>query len=246
MFVKEIHATGQCTIREVTTGSQGCSHTPSTYPVAGSKAVCIALLLLLAQSSCLGSAQLLHRRRPKPIQPTSNSFTFMKKDRTCVAGPITKIDPSSVTVQPSQAPPLPIERVDLLQASQNDSVLFSARSSWRDVEAVHLLPHESFLLNLRSGKSLTARPLRVTDDGMIFKRDVWLKQRLPKDQIQMVAYLRVKPDSKVFDYFTQEAPALLFFYPEYYDRLSGLEGRIPVRLYDAVMPQNDSTLTCSR
>jgi hypothetical protein len=246
MFVKEIHATGQCTIREVTTGSQGCSHTPSTYPVAGSKAVCIALLLLLAQSSCLGSAQLLHRRRPKPAQPTSTSFTFMKKDRTCVAGPISRIDSGSVTIEPSQAPALTLERADLLQVTQNDSVLFSARSSWPDVEAVHLLAHESFLLSLRSGKTIIARPLRVTDDGMIFKRDIWLKQRLPKDQIQTVAYLRVKPNSKVFDYFTQEAPALLFFYPEYYDRLSGLEGRIPVRLYDAVMAQNDSTLTCSR
>jgi hypothetical protein len=246
MFVKEIHATGQCTIREVTTGSQGCSHSPSTYPVAGPKAVCIALILLVAQSSSLGSAQLLHHRRPKPVQPTSTSFTFMKKDRSCVGGPITKIDPSSVTIAPSQAPALTLERVDLLQVTQNDSVLFSARSSWRDVEAVHLLAHESFLLGLRSGKTITGRPLRVTDDAMIFKRDIWLKQRLPKDQIQTVAYLRVKPNSKVFDYFTQEAPALLFFYPEYYDRLSGLEGRIPVRLYDAVMAQNDSTLTCSR
>ena len=245
MFVKEIHATGQCTIREVTTGSQGCSPSPSTYPVAGRKAACIAALVLFAQWSCLAGAQLFHHR-PKPVQPTSNSFTFMKKDRTCVTGLIAKIDPGSVTIQPSQAPPLTLERVDLLQVTQNDSALFSGRSSWRDVEAVHLLPRESFLLSLRSGKTITARPLRVTDDGMIFKRDVWFTQLLPKNQIQVVAYLRVKPNSKVFDYFTQEAPALLFFYPEYYDRLSGLEGRIPVRLYDAVMPQNDSTLTCNR
>ena len=229
----------------MTTGSQGCSPSPSTYPVAGRKAACIAALVLLAQSSGLAAAQLFHHR-PKPVQPTSNSLTFTKKDRTCVTGPITKIDPGSVTIQPSQAPPLTLERVDLLQVTQNDSALFSGRSSWRDVEAVHLLPRESFLLSLRSGKTITARPLRVTDDGMIFKHDVWFKQLLPKNQIQVVAYLRVKPNSKVFDYFTQEAPALLFFYPEYYDRLSGLEGRIPVRLYDAVVPQNDSTLTCSR
>jgi hypothetical protein len=60
-----------------------------------------------------------------------------------------------------------------------------------------------------------------------------------------VDYLRVKPDSNGFDYFTQEAPALLFFYPESYDRLKGLEGRIPVRLYDVVMRQDDAPLKCS-
>ena len=169
----------------------------------------------------------------------------MKKDRACLAGPIIKIDPKSVTIQSSQAQPLTLQRTDLLQVTQNDSVLFSARSSWADVEAVHLLPRESFLLSLRSGKTIIARPLHVTADGMIFNHDVWLKKLLPKDQIQMVAYLRVKPDSAVFDYFTQEAPALLFFYPEFYDRLSGLEGRIPVRLYDATQPQDDSALKCS-
>jgi hypothetical protein len=215
------------------------------YPSAGRNAARIVALLMLMQCSGLASAQLFHHRR-KPVPPPSASLIFMKKDRTCVAGSITKIDPKSVTIQPSQAAPLTLQRVDLLQVTQNDSVLFSARSSWASVEAVHLLPRESFLLSLRSGKTIIGRPLRVTDDGMVFKKDVWLKKLLPKSQIQVVAYLRVKPDSKVFDYFTQEAPALLFFYPEFYDRLSGLEGRIPVRLYDATMPQDDSPLSCSR
>ena len=43
----------------------------------------------------------------------------------------------------------------------------------------------------------------------------------------------------------QEAPALLFFYPEFYDRLRGLEGKVPVRLYDALQPENDAPLHCS-
>jgi hypothetical protein len=215
------------------------------HVAAGRKALCTAALLLLLACSVSANAQIF-RHRPRPVQPHSTTLTFMKKDHSCLTGPITKIDPKSVTIQPSQAPPLTLQRADLLQVTQNDSVLFSARSSWADVEAVHLLPRESFLLSLRSGKTIIARPLRITSDGMIFKHDVWLKKLLPKDQIQMVAYLRIKPDSSVFDYFTQEAPALLFFYPEFYDRLSGLEGRIPVRLYDATQPQDDSTLNCSR
>jgi hypothetical protein len=133
----------------------------------------------------------------------------------------------------------------LLQVSQRDSLLFSARSSWADVEAVHLRLPESFELKLRNGQVITARPLRVTADGLVFKRFLWLTKKYSKAQIVTVDYLRVKPDSEVFDYFTQEAPALLFFYPEFYDRLKGLEGRIPVRLYDAVRAEDDAVLKCS-
>ena len=214
------------------------------HAAAGRKALCIAALLLLLACNTSAHAQIF-RHRPRPVRPHSTTLTFMKKDHSCLTGPITKIDPKSVTIQPSSSLPITLERANLLQVTQNDSVLFSARSSWADVEAVHLLPRESFLLSLRSGKTIITRPLRVTSDGMIFKHDVWLQKLLSKDQIQMVAYLRVKPDSAVFDYFTQEAPALLFFYPEFYDRLSGLEGRIPVRLYDATQPQDDSALRCS-
>ena len=87
--------------------------------------------------------------------------------------------------------------------------------------------------------------LQVTPDGLVYKRFLWLKKRYAKAQIVTVDYLRTKPDADVFDYFTQEAPALLFFYPEFYDRLRGLEGRIPVRLYDAVMAEDDAVLKCS-
>ena len=35
---------------------------------------------------------------------------------------------------------------------------------------------------------------------------------------------------------------MLFFYPEFYDQLKGLEGRVPVRLYDAVQHEDNSPL----
>jgi hypothetical protein len=126
--------------------------------------------------------------------------------------------------------------------------LFSARSSWADVEAVHLLPRESFAIRLRSAKTIKTikgRPIHVTGDAFIFKRWIWSKKKYPKNQIVTVDYLRLEPDSNGFDYFAQEAPALLFFYPEYYDGLGGLEGKVPVRLYDALLPEDDAALKCS-
>jgi hypothetical protein len=189
-------------------------------------------------------AQFHHRNRVEPVA-ASTSLTFMKRDGSCATGPILKIEPKLVTVKQAQATPVTIDRKDLLQASQADSLVFSARSSWADVEAVHLRPRESFEAKLRNSKLIDERPLRVTDQGLVYKRLLWWKKRYAKAQIMTVDYLRMKPDSDAFDYFTQAAPALLFFYPESYDRLKGLEGRIPVRLYDAAMPEDDTALKCS-
>jgi hypothetical protein len=198
---------------------------------------------LLLMHCGLADAQFHHRAKPQPTPP-SLSLSFMKRDLSCVDGPIAKIEPKVVTVQ-SQSGPVAIARQDLLQVSQRGSLVFSARSSWADVLAVHRRLPESFAVKLRSGTVITDQPLGVTADGFVYKRFLWLKKRIPKSQIVTVDYLRVKPDSNGFDYFTQEAPALLFFYPESYDRLKGLEGRIPVRLYDVVMRQDDAPLKCS-
>ena len=197
---------------------------------------------LLALNCGLALAQFHHHRTQSVT--ISSSLTFMKKDGNCVAGPILKIEPRVITVR-GQMGPVTIPRQDLLQVSQGDSLVFSARSSWADVEGVHLRPRESFWVKLRNGNLITEAPLQVTADALVYKRFLWLKKRYAKAQIVAVDYLRTKPDSDAFDYFTQEAPALLFFYPEFYDRLKGLEGRIPVRLYDAVMPEDYAGLKCS-
>ena len=169
----------------------------------------------------------------------------MKNDKTCAEGPIVKIEPKVATVR-TPAGAAAIRRQDLLQMSQGDALVYSARSSWADVEAVHLRTRESFRIKLRKGAVITGRPMTVDTDGFRFKRFLWLKKRYAKDQIVTVDYLRVKPDSEVFDYFTDQSPALLFFYPDEYDRLRGLEGRIPVRLYDAVQREDDAPLQCAR
>ena len=170
----------------------------------------------------------------------------MKRDGTCVDGPIATITPKSVTVQPPQKAPVTIQRSDLLRVTQEDAVLFSARSSWADVEGVHLMSRESFVIKLRTGKTVKGKPYHIEDKAIVFKHGWWPKKVYPKSDLVTIDYLRVKPDAFGFDYFTQEAPALLFFYPEFYDQLKGLEGRVPVRLYDAVRHEDNSPLPCAR
>jgi hypothetical protein len=203
----------------------------------------IAAVILILNSGGLAFAQFHHRNRAERVPP-STSLTFMKRDGSCVTGPILKIESKRVTIQQPQSAPVTIERKDLLQVRQGDALVFSSRSSWADMENVSFRPNESFEVKLRSSASIKEKPLRVTADSLVYKRFLWWKKSYAKSQIVTVDYLRMKPDSNVFDYFTQEAPALLFFYPDSYDRLKGLEGRIPVRLYDAAMREDNAPLRC--
>ena len=216
---------------------------------ASSRSIWRAAAALALLHCGVAGAQFHHRAKAVRVPP-STTMTFIKKDGSCVEGRIAKIEPKTLTIQTqagaTQSGAAALSRESLLQASQAGSLVFSARSSWADVEAVHLRPPESFELKLRSGKVVKGQPLRVTDDGFVFKRIAWLTTRYFKTQIVTVDYLRVKPVSDGFDYFTQAAPALLFFYPDSYDRLKNDEGRIPVRLYDAVQKEDDAALQCSR
>jgi hypothetical protein len=248
MFVGEEHCLRQCTIRGVIRGFPGWRAGESKRVGASRGGLRKAAILMLLQ--CSGIAFGLKTHHSPQNVARSASFTFMKKDGSCVEGPIAKIEPKAVTITQTAQQPVIIQRGDLLQVSQvqvsqGNSLVFSARSSWADVEAVHLLPRELFLLKLHNGKTIKDRPLSVTADGMVFKRLLWMKTRIAKGQIVTVDYLRMRPESNAFDYFAQEAPAMLFFYPEFYDGLAGLEGRIPVRLYDAVRREDDAVVECS-
>jgi hypothetical protein len=201
--------------------------------------------------TCFGIAVFLLLLRPAPYvlsQPTpdalkgvthSASLTFVKRDGTRVEGPISKIDATSITIQPYKQPPITIARFDLLQVRQGDGLLFSAISSWGDVEAAHVVPHEAFVLRMQSGKVVKGRPLKVTADTITLKHGL-ITTDYAKEEIKTVDYLRVKPGTDTWDYFAQESPELLFFFPETYYRLMGLEGRIPVRLYDASVPEGST------
>ena len=175
----------------------------------------------------------------------SASLTFLKRDGTCVSGPIAGVDEKAVTVHPYGKEPVKIQRTDLLQVSQGDALLFTAVSSWADVATAHVYPHEAFVLKLRSGKLIKGKPLAVKPDSITLKHG-FVSTEYKKSEVQTIDYLRVKPESDGFDYFSQEAPGLLFFYPEFYYRLVGLEGRIPVRLYDASSPEAAAVPSCSQ
>jgi hypothetical protein len=205
--------------------------------------LCFVLLLFFLQ--CCGFA--FPQSSPDALKGVthSSSLTFVLRNGICLDGPISKIDAKAITILQNQKPPITVQREDLLQVNQGDALLFSARSSWADVAAAHVYPREAFVLKVRSGKIIKGRPVKVSADSLTLKHGL-ITTQYSKSEIVTVDYLRLKPETDGFDYFAQEAPALLFFYPETYYRLLGLEGRLSVRLYDASIPDGGAVLQCSR
>jgi hypothetical protein len=173
----------------------------------------------------------------------SAAFTFMQRNGKCVTGNISQADAATITVQQLDKSSIAIQRDALYQVIQGNALLFSARSSWADVVGVHLYPNETLLVTMRGGKQVRGKPVMVSADAIILKHGL-SKTRYPKMEIATIDYLRAKPPTDSFQATLQEAPYALFFYPEFYHRMAGLAGRIPVRLFDAAKPEDNAPLSC--
>jgi hypothetical protein len=173
----------------------------------------------------------------------SSSFRFVHRDGTCVFGKLSKADTTSVTVQPYHKPSITIPREGLLQISQGNALLFTARSSWADVSAATLYPREALVLNLKSGKRVKGKPVKTDSDAITLKHGIHTTL-YPKSDVATIDYLRVKPATDGFMSILGEAPWILLLDPEFYYRATGLPGRIQVRLFDATKPEDDTPVEC--
>lgn len=176
----------------------------------------------------------------------SSSLTFEKLDGTCIVGQIAKVNASAITVQQYGKPSAIIQRSSLLEISQGNALLFTSLNSWSNVEkeSANVYPREEFVLKLKKGNLEKGKPIKVTPDSISLKHG-FTKTDYKKSEIATVDYLRLAPESDAFDNFSQEAPFLLFFDPEFYYRAMGLEGRILVRLWNDAKPETNGAPRCS-
>ncbi len=158
-------------------------------------------------------------------------------------GKISKADGASITVQLFERPPITLPKDDVLQVSQGNALLYSARSSWADVSAAPVYPREAFVLVLKSGKHVKGKPTKTMPDSITLKH-AFSTTLYRKSEIATVDYLRVKPATDAFMTDLGEAPWLLLLDPEFYYRATGLPGKIQIRLYDATKPEDDTPVAC--
>jgi hypothetical protein len=173
----------------------------------------------------------------------SASLEFVERDGTCVYGKILRADARSIRVQPYEKPPVTLQKEALLQVRQGNGLVYSARSSWADVYAAILYPHEVLALSLKGGKQVSGKPTKTSLDSITLKHGL-SSAVYPKSEILTVDYLRVKPATDAFMTVLGEAPWMLVFDPEFYYRATGLPGTIKVRLYDATKPEDDTPVVC--
>ncbi len=198
-----------------------------------------AKFCLLIASTCAGA-----QSPADPLQKTgeSSTLTFVMKDGACVRGTVVKADSASVRVQPLKQKALDLRRDELLQVSQGNALVFSARSSWSDVLSAHLYPREALVVVTKSGKTIKGTVVNAGSAGISIRHGL-TTSNLPKLEVSTVDYLRWKPASDGFNLALEEAPWALIFYPEFYGRAAGVEGRVTVRLYDSSQPEDDSKLS---
>jgi hypothetical protein len=204
------------------------------------------LLIWALAAVLLGSLPIEAQTEPNSLDNVTHSasFRFVERDGACVYGKVSKADATSIIVQPFEKPPITLQKQALLQVSQGNGLLYSARSSWADVSAAILYPHEALVLSLKKGRQVKGKPTKTSSDGITFKHG-FNATVYPKSEILTVDYLRRKPATDAFMVVLGEAPWMLLFDPEFYYRATGLPGRIRIRLYDATKPEDDTPLACT-
>ena len=176
------------------------------------------------------------------------TYIFVKQDLNCVAGRIQNVTDSSLTLTHFHDQPISIERQDVLRIvesgfSHQGLLLYSARSSWSDVQALsgwHRPPRIS--VKSSSGEH-EGKLLTVTESGLTLLSSS-KKVEIQKAEISQLYYFQAKPPSDSAQYADDELVFMKIFDPGLWPYLSGVAGYIPVRLYDSSLPEDDAPLRC--
>lgn len=134
-----------------------------------------------------------------------------------------------------------VARLDVLQVKDGlhqFGILYSGRSSWRDVQAV---PHsrEHLSITLKSGESVRGEPIGSTDSQLSVKRPKSVMD-IAKADIALVYYLRMKPAPANR---LQEFP-VEFFDPRIWPYIFNVGVQLRVPLFNSTLPEDDSIIQC--
>ncbi len=166
-------------------------------------------------------------------------FSYLLADGSCLFGELESADKSNLTIRQYNKPSIKIPKTDLVQMGQGHELFYSARSSWSDVETEKIYAREALILKLKNGKLVRGKPKTIASDTIELQQALTTKV-FQKDQIQTVLAWKIKPPTASFEFVLEEEGFFTIFYPEFYKRIFGLEGHVPVRLYESSLTQDDS------
>jgi hypothetical protein len=120
-------------------------------------------------------------------------------------------------------------------------ILYSGRSSWRDVQGVPSRPgtREYLSITLKSGKSVSGKPVGSTDSQLSLKQSATVTD-IAKTDIALVDYIRIKPAPANLSI---EFPAE-FFDPRIWPYILNIGVQMRVPLFNASLPEDNEFFQC--
>jgi hypothetical protein len=180
------------------------------------------------------------------------TYSVILRNGTCVQGTIRSVNPDLLTLAtPAKngatnivAPRiLKVARLDVLQVKDGlgaFDVVFSGRSSWRDVQSIPHRTREYPSITLKSGKLVRGELVGSTDFQLSVKQSS-AAMNIAKTDIAFVDYIRLKPPP--YDRI-REFPAEVLD-PRVWPYMFNIGVHMSVPVFNSTLPEDDSILQCA-
>jgi hypothetical protein len=183
-----------------------------------------------------------------------NTYSVILRNGTCLRGTIQSVDsdllgltvpnPASKNSAAIVTAPrlVKVTRLDVLLAKDGlhqFDILYSGRSSWRDVQSAPSHSREYLSITLKSGESVRGEPVASTDSQLSVKRSKSVTD-IAKTDIALVEYIRIKPAPPNVG---REFPAE-FFDLRIWPYIFNVGVQLHVPLFNSTLPEDDSILQC--
>lgn len=163
---------------------------------------------------------------------------------------IASVTDTTLVVNEPHGQPISINRQELLRVNQGDwgaGVLFSSRSSWADVNAVTSLNGRTLrpkiFVETKSGRTQEGTLTSLSDAEIAMDSQHNLIH-VAKTDISTLSYVTAKPLSSSAAYADDELAWMKIFDPQLWPKMFGFQGSVRVRLYDASLPEDNSSIVC--
>ncbi|MGB8494552.1 MAG: hypothetical protein WCE53_09155 [Candidatus Acidiferrum sp.] len=171
------------------------------------------------------------------------NYTVVDRQSKCAVGRILSVTDHSVTLRTSQTATITVERANVLRVSDGphtNDMVYSARSSWSDVQSIPKNSRETARVVTKDGKEHEGKILEASEIHLILLLS-GKRVELAKDDISRVEYVRYKPLSESGQFAAQE---MYFVDPELWPYFLNIGVKMSVRLYDVSMPESNAPIHC--
>jgi len=163
-------------------------------------------------------------------------YVVALRDGRCIHGRIISSTDQQLVLDSATNWRVDVVRVADIPFPSATGPVYSGRSSWDDVKAVHPQWSEYLLIQTNRGEELKWKNPNVLGDSIAF-----VASALRKADVKTVSYVRFKPMTKTEDWYDTESAVILA--PRLWFHRAML-GKISVTLYNSGVAEDNSKLGC--